>query len=290
MVKKIISKNGQTKVIEKSIGKVVNKNNQKVSSRRLKTDRSIAADFAEKVYERFDKLVKSIILFGSASKDKQIAGSDIDIIIIVDDAIVNFDEKLISWYREELGDIIKNSPYSKDLHINTVKLTTWWEDLYRGDPVILNIIRYGESIIDFAGFFEPFKVLLKDGKIRTTPESIYTTLNRVPDHIVRSEIAQVGAIDGCYWAMVESAQALLMAINILPPSPEHISKLLVEHFVKKGLMKSKYVDDLRNLYALHRKIIHGETRNLDGRLIDDYQKKANDFFKVVIKMINEIVS
>ena len=255
---------------------------------KLKNERDIAMDFAEKVYEKFDKLVKSIILFGSATKQKQVVGSDIDIIIVVDDAIVNFDDKLISWYREELGKLIQSNPYNQDLHINTIKLTAWWEDLQRGDPVVINIVRYGESLIDFGGFFDPFKVLLQEGKIKTTRESIYTTLNRVPGHIVNSKLAELSAIEGCYWAMVEASQALLMSINVLPPSPEHITILLKENFVNKKLMNMKYVRELDNLYQLHKQIIHGEVKNIDGGVIDGYQKKADEFFKIVLKLIREI--
>ena len=119
----------------------------------LKTEREIAMDFAEKVYIKFDKIIKSVILFGSTAKNEESADSDIDIILVVDDAIIKFDDRLIMWYRDELGKIIQENPYKQDLHINTVKLTTWWEDLSKGDPVIINIIRYGEALIDFAGFF-----------------------------------------------------------------------------------------------------------------------------------------
>ena len=66
--------------------------------------------FATKAYQRFDKLIKSIILFGSTVKHTQTAGSDIDIIIVIDDATVKFDEKLIVWYREELAKIINSNP------------------------------------------------------------------------------------------------------------------------------------------------------------------------------------
>ena len=256
---------------------------------RLKTEQSIAMDFAEKVYEKFDKLIKSVVLFGSTAKNNQVVGSDIDIIIIVDDAMVKFDDILISWYREELGKIIQANRYNKDLHINTVKLTTWWEDLQRGDPVVINIIRYGEPLIDFAGFFLPFKILLQDGRIRTTREAIYTTLNRVPGHIVNSQLAELGAVEGCYWAMIESAQALLMSINVSPPSPEHVASLIKENFVDKKLMKSKHVSNIKDVYETHKDIIHGKIKNLDGRVIDTHQKNANDFFKVVIKLIGEIV-
>ena len=168
MVKKETKQKDKKKTLKKKPTKLL-----------LKTERDIAMDFAQKVYTKFDKLIKSIILFGSAAKHTNVTGSDIDIVIIIDDATIKFDEKLIAWYRSELGEIISQSKYQQDLHINTVKLTTWWQDLTRGDPTVINIIRYGETLIDFGGFFTPLKLLLEQGKIRPTPEAIYTALNRI---------------------------------------------------------------------------------------------------------------
>lgn len=262
---------------------------KKIPTLTLKTKRGIAMDFAQKVVKRFDILVKAVVLFGSTAKNQSTIGSDIDIIIIVDDAIVKFDEKFITWYREELGKIVALNPYKRDLHINTVKTTTWWEDLIKGDPVVINIIRYGEPLIDVGGFFNPLKVLLQQGRIRPTPEAIYTVLNRVPGHILRSRVSEMSSIEGCYWAYVESAQALLMAIKIIPPSPEHIGLLLKEHFVDKGLLNIKDVTDFRDLYELHRKIVHGEIKNIDGKIVDEYQNKAEEFFKKAVNLLNEIL-
>src|SRR3989338_11230836 len=120
----------------------------------------IAYDFAIKVYGKFNKIVKSVILFGSTAKRIAKATSDIDIIIITDDCTIQWDEELIAWYREELGKIIQTNPYKKSLHINTVRLTTWWQDLIKGDPVVINVIRYGQALVDFGGFFNPLKILL----------------------------------------------------------------------------------------------------------------------------------
>jgi len=285
MVKTDINKN-EVKKPDKKILKNISKNYPTLN---LKTEWDIAMDFAQKVYQKFDKLVKSIVLFGSAVKHTDVIGSDIDVIIIVDDASVMFDEKLILWYREELADIVRQNPYKQELHINTIKLTTWWQDLSRGDPVVINIIRYGEVLIDFGGFFNPLKILLQDGKIKATPESIYTCLNRVPFHITRSKQSEISSVEGCYWAMVDSAQALLMAINLLPPSPEHIALLLKENFVDKGLLKIKYVVDFRDLYDLHRRVMHGEIKDIDGKIIDSWQNKAQEFFDITLRLIKEII-
>lgn len=278
--------------------KVKNSNNNNKSKRTdpkkyptllLKTERDIAMDFATKVYQKFDKMIKSIILFGSAAKQTNIAGSDIDIIIIIDDASIRFDESLVVWYREELTKIIRENPYEKDFHINTIKLTTWWGDLCMGDPTVVNVIRYGETLIDFGGFFNPLKILLEQGRIKPTPEAIYTCLNRVPAHIMRSKSSELGAVEGCYWAMVDSAQALLMAIKILPPSTEHIAQLLKENFVDKRLLKTKYIEDFVALNDLHRRVMHGELRDINGNIIDMWQNKSEEFFNVVMKLIKEII-
>ena len=44
-------------------------------------EREIASDFATKVYEKFDQMIKSIVLFGSSAKQTATPDSDIDIIL-----------------------------------------------------------------------------------------------------------------------------------------------------------------------------------------------------------------
>jgi len=255
----------------------------------LVSETDIASDFAEKTYQKFDKLIKSIILFGSTIKKSNTSGSDIDIIIIVDDASVKFDAELTAWYREELGKIIRANPYKQELHINTVKLTTWWNDLLRGDPTVINIIRYGEELIDFGGFFRPLRILLQDGKINSTPEAIYTCLQRAPIHLANSKRSEMSSIEGLYWAMVDSAHALLMTVKITPPSPEHIPQLLKETFVDKKLLDSKYVVWYNEVFNLYKGIMHGAIRDINGHNLEELQKKTESFIGAMAETINKII-
>jgi len=257
---------------------------------KFKTEPEIAMDFATKVYQRFNKIIKSIILFGSTAKHKLSSGSDIDIIIILDDASVSWDNDLIAWYRQELEKITRANPYRKNLHINTIKLTTWFNDLLKGDPVVVNIIRDGVPLIDFGGFFEPLKYLLAKGKIRSTPEAIYSLLERAPQHISRSKISELSAIEGVFWAMVDSAQAALIAANAFPESPEQIPIKLKEVFVDKGKLKIKYVIWYRDLFLLHKKIAHGEITNLKGVEIDDWQDRSEEFLEIMARLVNDLIS
>src|SRR3990170_4172866 len=255
----------------------------------IKKETDIAMDFATKAYRKFDKLVKSVVLFGSTAKQETVSGSDIDIIILLDDVSVNWDQELIAWYREELERIIKGNPYQQALHINTVKLSTWWEDLMRGDPVVLNVLRYGEAMIDLAGFFNPLKSLLLKGKIKSTPEAIYSALQRAPQHLMRSKISELNSIEGLYWSMVDSAHAALIAANVPPASPEHVPVDLKTTFVDAGKLNMKYVVWYRDLLMLHKKIVHGEVKNLRGVEIDAWQDRTEEFLSTMANLVKDLV-
>ena len=271
------------------ISKNVKQNPKDIPTLKFVNEREIAMDFAQKIYERFNKLVKSVVLFGSTARQTRTSGSDIDIIIIVDDAAIQFDQELTAWYRTELGKVIMNNPYKKELHITTVRLTTWWNDLLRGDPVVINIIRYGETLIDFGGFFNPLKVLLQTGRIKPTPEAVYTCLQRAPQHLARSRNAELNAVEGVYWAMVDSAHALLIATKITPPSPEHVPALLIENFVLKKMLEEKYVDWYKQVYNIHKEILHGKIADIKGQDIDALQDKADKFIRRMAEIIERVI-
>ncbi len=261
----------------------INKGTLKLSKRE-----DIAMDFATKAYQKFDKIVKSIVLFGSSAKGIATPSSDIDIIMIIDDCSIQWDGELTAWYREELGKIIKENPYQKSIHINTTRLTTWWNDMLRGEPLIMNIIRYGEALIDFGGFFNPLKVLLEQGKIRNTPETIYITLGRAPAHLTRSKTSVLSSVEGLYWAFVDSAHSALMAAKISPPSPEHIPQMLKEEFVSKDMLKKEYVAWYEDAYHITHRIFRQENVEINGKDIDVLTDRAEKFVKKMAEITDEL--
>jgi len=250
--------------------------------------KDIASDFATKAYAKFGKIIKSVILFGSTAKGVAEEKSDIDVIIIIDDCTIQWDEELIAWYREELGKLIKENPYKKALHINSIRLSTWWDEMLRGEPVAINVIRFGEALIDFGGFFNPLKVLLARGKIKNTPETIYIALGRAPSHMIRSKAAMLSAIEGLYWAFVDAAHAALMAAKQVPPSPEHIAEMLKEQFVKKKMLNPKFVLWYDDIYTLMHKILRNEIRDIKGSELDEWREKADLFLRSMAKIIDQI--
>jgi len=257
---------------------------KKEVQKKLVSDKDIALDFASKTYQKFRDVVKAIVMFGSAVKQKAKEKSDIDIVIIIDDCTVNWDEELIAWYREELAKIIAAQKYPKELHVNTVTLTAFWEELRAGEPLIINVLRYGEPLVDLGGFFDPLKVLLAKGRIRPTPEAVFTTMQRSEQHLGRANANLLNSVEGFYWAMVDASHGALMSLHVIPPSPEDIGELLKEQLVDKDILKKEYVNWYENVREKAKGILHGEINKLSGKELEDLQRKSEEF----VRELNEI--
>lgn len=256
---------------------------------KLTTEKDIAFDLAQRIHQKFDRMVKATVLFGSQARNDAKPSSDIDIIIIIDDASINWDLELISWYREELSKIVSSMNYKRDFHINTVKLTTWWQDMLNGDPVVVNILRYGEVLIDAGGFFVPLKSLLLQGRIHSTAEAAYASLQRAPSHLARSKAAELSAMEGIYWSMIDSAQAALITAGKLPPGPEQIPEMLNEIFASRGLLNEGLVRALRDVYTIHKAISHGQVISIKGAEVDHWQDVAEQFLFEMTRIVDTLI-
>jgi len=259
----------------------------KVSS--LDSDRDIALDFAAKAYQKFRDVIKAIAMFGSSIKQKTTSKSDIDLVIIIDDCTVNWDDELIAWYREELAKLMAAQNYKKELHINTVTLTAFWEEVRAGEPLVINVLRYGEPLIDLGGFFDPLKVLLAKGKIRPSPEAIFTTMQRSGQHLIRANSNILNSIEGFYWAMVDASHAALMARKVVPPSPEHLQELLTEVFVKRGLLKDKYVSWYEETRKLAKEIAYGNINKVSGNKLEELEERTNQFVSALHELTKALI-
>ncbi|MBU1198729.1 MAG: nucleotidyltransferase domain-containing protein [Nanoarchaeota archaeon] len=253
----------------------IHKRKKEVSDSYPKDVTDIAYSFSKKVYKEFAKFIKAIVLFGSTARKGKVSKGDIDILIIVDDVSIVMDREFVQAYRIIINKIVAEVA-PKKLHITTLKFTSFWEYVRAGDPVAVNILRDGVPIID-SGFFEPIQLLLFQGRIRPSTESMWNYFNKAPITLHNSKwhIKQ-GVID-LYWAVIDAAHAALMKLNEVPPSPSHVADLLETKMVKRGLLPQKYADMMRKFYNISRTILHGEITEISGAQFDEYYKLAKEF-------------
>ena len=89
--------------------------------------------------------------------------------------------------------------------------------------------------------------------------------------------------------MVDSAQAALMTLGKLPPSPEHLTAMLKENFVDAKMLHIDFVKWYRDIFNLHKGIAHGHIKSVKGMEIDEWQNRAEKFLLKMTDLISQLI-
>ena len=153
-----------------------------------------------------------------------------------------------------------------------------------GDPVAINMLRDGVPLQD-VGIFEPLQMLLFQGRIRPTKESIWNYYARAPATLANANWHVLQACLDLYWAVIDAAHAALMKMGEVPPSPSHVADLIHDKLVKTGHAQKRSADTMRFFYELSKKITHREIREIPGKKYDEYRGLAQEFVNAMKKVI-----
>jgi predicted nucleotidyltransferase len=247
----------------------------------------ILKEFTKECLKRHGPLIRSIVLFGSTARDEFRKESDIDIFIIIDDTRHKITPGLKDKMEEDFDVIAKK--ISKQISIQQpYLLTEFWRMVREGHPIIFNFIREGVPVFD-KDIFLPIKRLLQMGEIRPSKEAVEKFIERGPKRIKRVENAKIYMIvEDCYYAMLESAQAVLMFLGKSPPRPDDAPNALRKTVVKMKFVDEKTVKYLEDLITLRKKVEHKNVRRVSGAEIDEWLKKTRAFVKKMQDMIVKI--
>jgi predicted nucleotidyltransferase len=252
------------------------------------SDLALAQKFADSLKKELGEFVKSIVLFGSAARAVEhkpantAHAHDVDVLVVVNDITTMMSPEVVEAYR-----VITENTAAKTsarLHITTMKLTSFWEYMRNGDPVAINMLRDGVPLYD-VGIFEPMQMLLFQGRIRPTKESIWNYYARAPATLANANWHVLQAALDLYWAVIDAAHAALMKVGEIPPSPDHVAGLIDSKLVKAGLVPKRYTDVMKFFYELSKKITHREIAEIPGKKYDEYKELAQDFVNAMKKVI-----
>ncbi len=263
----------------------IKRNPQKNVSRYLSEDIEIARKFAKIMYKEFGTFLSGLVLFGSATKKNPSPKRDLDILIILDDVKIKFSHELVETYRILTERAIAQVDPQR-LHVQSMKLTSFWEYVRAGDPVAVNILRSGIALID-TGFFDPLQALLDQGRIRPSQESVWTYFTMAPASLHRSKQHLLTATVDLYWATIDAAHAALMVVGEIPPSPDHVADMLEEKLFAKKHIRKKSAQTMRKLYKVFKQIVHREVKSVSGRDYDLLRREADEFVTEMRQFIED---
>lgn len=263
--------------MEFSIHKRKSSNKHNYSKKTL----DIAYEFAKEINKELRDVLKAIILFGSAARAKE-KSNDIDILLIVDDVSIKFNQELVQTYRIIAEQTVRK--VNDKIHVTSMKFTSFWEYSRVGDPIALNILRDGIPLLD-TGFFEPMQHMLHMGRLKPSSESMWSYYNRAPNLLRMSKVKILEACMDLYWAIIDAANAALMSINEIPPGPAHTADMLEDKLVKNKLLDKKYAWTMRKFFDLSKRIAQKELRSVSGKEYDEYFKEAKEFVDEMEKLL-----
>ncbi len=246
------------------------------------------------VLKKFDKYIVSYVGVGTLFRGDA-KSNDIDVAIVIDDTDVKkmtraeLKDKLMAIIRGMGYDASQITGVKKAFHIQTYILTDFWDAIKDANPVIYTFLRDGVPIYD-RGVFMPWKLLLKMGRIKPSPEAIDFQMDMGERLIQRTKGKMIGIMgDDLYYAILNPAQAALMLYGISPPTPKETIELMEEIFVnKEKLLEKKYVGILSKIRKYYKDIEHGTIKEIKGRDIDELLTDAEDYIKRIKKLFDQI--
>jgi len=250
------------------------------------SDLELLYEFASKLTskEYFGGFVHAVILFGSVARSEEVEGSDLDVLVLVDDLTIPITQGLLSTYRVGVGDLLVKLNAQDKIHLTTLGLLQFWDGVRNGDPIILTILRDGKPIVD-TGFFKPLQKLLEYGMIKPTPESIDAHAKMARSLLIASDNHLLAAMADLYWSIIDATHAILMKEGILPTYPAETPKYIAK-LVKKKKSAKKHLKTLKDMIKIMKGITHRKILRISGKKYDSYRKRVEEY----VKKVNSLIS
>ncbi|MEK6871482.1 MAG: nucleotidyltransferase domain-containing protein [Nanoarchaeota archaeon] len=246
--------------------------------------------------KKFEKYVYSYVIGGSLVRGEAVKTSDVDVYIIIDDTDVK------RMHRLELKEKLRNIIYSyvmqagelagvkNKLSPQVYLLTEFWEGVKDANPIFYTFLRDGVPIYDRGGFL-PWKLLLKMGKIRPSPESIdmFMSMGDKMQEIVKRRLLDI-VIGDIYYGVLTPSQALLMLYGLPPTNVRETVNEVRRIFVdKEKLLEKKYADILQDIAIKYFKgYEHGKVKEVTGKEVDKLLKDSDDYLKKLKEVREEL--
>src|SRR3989344_2735454 len=163
------------------------------------------------------------------------------------------------------------------LNVQVYLLTEFWEAVKDAHPVMFTLIRDGIPLHD-RGTFLPWKLLLKMGKIKPSPEAVDTFMKYGDQNESLVKRRLIDAMVDIYWGVITPTQALMMLAGEAPPVPKTIVEDVRREFVEKEkIMSPADLKTLAWVVGLYKDYEHAKLNSISGEEIDKLLKASKEY-------------
>lgn len=237
------------------------------------------------VVRKFEKYVATYAVGGSLVRGTAGKDSDVDTFVVIDDTDVKkmprvqLLERLRGYIHEYIKEASALAGVKNILNVQVYLLTDFWQSVKDATPVIFTFIRDGVPMYD-RGTFLPWKLLLKMGKIKPSPEAVDTFMKYGDQNESLVKRRLVDAMIDIYWGVVTPTQALMMLAGHAPPVPKTMVQEVKQAFmVNEKIMGAKELKTLEKVVKLYKDYEHGKLQSVSGEEIDVLLKESAQYDK-----------
>ncbi len=244
-------------------------------------------EFTKQVLKKYGKYVKAIVMMGSVAREEFKPTSDIDIFLVIDDASFKISPEQHDKIDDDLERI--GQKISKNISVQpSYTLTEFWDYARVAHPIIYNFIKEGVAVYD-TGFFAPIKKLLEMGRIPATREAIESYMEGAPKKLMRAKTVKLLMLaEDCYYAILNSAQAVLMFMGLPPPVPSKAYDDVKKFLVEPGILEPQYAEWLKGIIEIRKQIEHKEMMDATGIFVDEWIDKSEKFVDKMFSLLNAL--
>lgn len=271
--------------IEKTVEKKPEKEEEKPETKEQRLNE--VKEFTEQVLKKYGKYVKCIVMMGSVAREEFKPTSDIDVFVVIDDTTQNLTPEMHEKIDDDIEGIAEK--ISKLISVQPSYTLTEFTDYARVcHPIIYNFIKEGIATYD-TGFFLPWKRLLLAGKIPGTREAIENYMDGAPKKLMRAKTVKLLMLaEDCYYAMLNTAQAVMMFMGLAPPVPSKVYDDIKKFLVEPGILEPEYAEWLKEIIKIRKNIEHKELMDVTGAFVDEWISKSEKFVEKMFGLLNAL--
>ncbi len=229
---------------------------------------------------RFDKYIATYVVAGSLIRGTADPESDIDAFVIIDDTDVKrmprmeLKEKLTGISYDYIKEAVALAGTKNSIHVQVYLLTEFWQNVKDAHPVMFTFIRDGIPLHD-RGTFLPWKMLLKMGKIKPSPEAIDLFMRQGDQTEELVKRRMMDSMIDVYYGVVTPTQALMMLAGEAPPVPKTIAQEAKDLFVtREKWLTEKDLEVMVKAVKHFKDYEHGKLKEISGKEVDELVKGA----------------
>jgi len=272
--------------MKKEVKKEKKKEEKKVPDTKEKRLEEVK-EFSKQILKKYGKHIKCIVMMGSVAREEFKPTSDIDVFVVIDDTT----QPITPEQHDKIDDDMENiaEKISKNISVQpSYTLTEFWDYARVCHPIIYNFIKEGVAVFD-TGFFAPIKRLLEMGRIPSTREAIESYMEGAPKKLMRAKTVKLLMLaEDCYYAMLNTTQAILMFMGLAPPVPNKAYDDVKKFLVEPGIIEPEYAEWLKEIIEIRKKIEHKEMMDVTGVFVDEWIGKAEKYIDKMFGLLNAL--